>query len=40
MAVEIKTVESRKDLKRFVKLPFRLYKGNEMWVPELIMEPL
>jgi len=40
MAVEIKTVESRKDLKRFVKLPFRLYKGNEMWVPELIMDDL
>src|SRR3954449_4864455 len=38
MAVEIRPVRSRKDLMRFIKLPFRLYKGQPNWVPPLISE--
>src|SRR3954454_12226939 len=38
MAVEIRPVQSRKDLMRFIKLPFRLYKGQPNWVPPLLYE--
>ena len=38
MAVEIRPVESRRDLKRFVKLPMRLYRNEPRWVTPLIME--
>jgi GNAT superfamily N-acetyltransferase len=40
MALEIRPVRSRGDLKRFIKLPFRLYKGEQNWVPPLIYERL
>jgi ribosomal protein S18 acetylase RimI-like enzyme len=35
MSVEIRIVETKKDLKTFVKLPFGIYKGNDYWVPPL-----
>jgi GNAT superfamily N-acetyltransferase len=38
MAVEIRPVRTRQDLMRFIKLPFRLYKGQPNWVPPLIYE--
>src|SRR5689334_24306697 len=38
MAVEIRPVRSRKDLMRFIKLPFGLYKDQPNWVPPLIYE--
>jgi GNAT superfamily N-acetyltransferase len=38
MAVEIRPVRSRQDLMRFIKLPFRLYKGQPNWVPPLVYE--
>ena len=38
MAVDIRPVSSRQDLKRFIKLPFRLYKDEPNWVPPLIYE--
>jgi GNAT superfamily N-acetyltransferase len=38
MALEIRPVRSRADLNRFVKLPFRLYKGRPNWVPPLVYE--
>ena len=40
MGIEIKSVKNKKDLKTFVKFPFALYKGNEMWVPELIQDDM
>jgi len=40
MSVDIKTVESKKDLKEFVRLPYKLYKGNRFWIPLLIMDEL
>lgn len=36
--VEVRAVGSRKDLDRFIKLPWRLYRGAERWVPPLISE--
>ena len=33
--IEIKKVNSRKDLKKFVDFPFQLFKGNPFWCPPL-----
>ena len=35
MSVEIRPVESRKDLKRYVQFPLDLYKDNEFYVPTI-----
>src|SRR5918996_693048 len=37
-AIDVKPVRSRADLKRFIKLPWRIYRNAENWVPPLIME--
>ena len=37
-AIEVKPVRSRGDLKRFIKLPWRIYRNAENWVPPLMME--
>lgn len=34
----IRPVEGRRDLKRFVKVPFRVHRGSPLWVPPLITE--
>ena len=36
MAVEIKEVTNKRDLKNFVRFPFSLYKDNKFWIPPLI----
>ena len=36
--VEIKEVKSKKDIYKFVKFPFRLYKDSPHWVPPIISE--
>lgn len=33
--IELKKVETKKDLKAFVRFPYELYKGNAYWVPPL-----
>lgn len=38
--IEIVEVKSKADLKRFVKLPWRIYAGDPNWVPPLIVERL
>jgi GNAT superfamily N-acetyltransferase len=38
MAVEVKKVKTRRDMKAFVKLPFSLYRGNTCWVPPLVSD--
>jgi GNAT superfamily N-acetyltransferase len=38
--VEIRSVRSRRDLKRFVKVPFHLHRDHPQWVPPLIYERL
>lgn len=35
MAITLKTVSSRSDLKKFIRFPFKLYKNCENWVPAL-----
>jgi hypothetical protein len=37
-SVEIRPVRSRRDLKRFVKVPFHLHHEHPQWVPPLIYE--
>jgi GNAT superfamily N-acetyltransferase len=38
--IEIQSVGSRRDLKAFVKFPWRIYRGDPNWVPPLISERL
>ncbi len=38
--IQIKKVENKADLKRFVKFPFSLYKGSEYWVPPIIKDEM
>jgi GNAT superfamily N-acetyltransferase len=40
MAVQIKEVLSRRDLRRFVRFPYKLYANNLYWVPPLRMDEL
>ena len=36
MSIEIREVNSRKELKQFVCFPFKLYQNSKYWVPSLI----
>ena len=36
--VVVRRVESKKDLKKFVKVPFHVHRDHPEWVPPLIME--
>ena len=38
MGVEVRPVASKRDLRRFIKLPWRLYRNEPHWVPPLISE--
>jgi GNAT superfamily N-acetyltransferase len=38
MAVDIKRVTTKQDLRKFIMLPFKIYKGNPFWIPPLIMD--
>jgi len=38
--IEVKEVLSKKDIKKFVKFPFSLYKNSKSWVPPIISEEL
>ncbi|MEN8154663.1 MAG: hypothetical protein ABFR75_11640 [Acidobacteriota bacterium] len=40
MSITIKIVETKKDLKKFVKFPFKIFKGNKYWVPQLIFDEM
>ena len=40
MSIEIRPVESRRQLKAFIKIPFRLFADNPFWVPPLIMDEM
>jgi len=37
-AVQIKKVETKKDLQEFILFPWKVYQGNPYWVPPLIMD--
>ncbi len=36
--INIKVVESKKDLKKFLKFPWKVYRDNSYWVPPLMKE--
>ncbi len=38
MAIEIREVRSKRELRLFVTYPFRIYKGNPFWIPPLLMD--
>lgn len=38
MAVRIEQVEGKKDLEEFLKLPWRIYRGDPNWVPPLLRQ--
>ena len=40
MSITIKEMKSKRDLKRFIKFPFSLYKDNDFWVPPLFMDEI
>lgn len=40
MGLTVRRVSSRSELKQFVKFPFKLYQGNDHWVPPLIRDEL
>ena len=40
MSIVLKEVITRKDLKKFVKFPYTLYKNNQYWAPPLIKDEL
>jgi hypothetical protein len=37
-SIRIEKVETKKDLKRFIFFPWKVYQGNHYWVPPLIMD--
>lgn len=40
MAIVLREVNSKSELKKFIKFPFSLYKGNDFWVPPLIFDEI
>ncbi len=38
MTIQIKPVETKKEFKEFIKLPWRIYKNDKNWVPPLISD--
>ncbi len=40
MAVLVKEVRNKCDIKKFVKFPFKVYKGNRYWVPPIIKDEI
>jgi GNAT superfamily N-acetyltransferase len=36
--LEIRPVSSRRDLSRFIRLPWRIYRNHQLWVPPLVYE--
>ncbi|MFH1943961.1 MAG: N-acetyltransferase [bacterium] len=38
MAFSIQPVQNRKDLRAFIRLPYKLYRDDSIWVPPLLLE--
>ncbi len=36
--ITVKEISTKKELKKFVKFPFKLYKNNKYWVPPIIKD--
>lgn len=37
-AIEIRKVETKRDLKKFINFPFSIYRGNPYWVPPIVFD--
>jgi GNAT superfamily N-acetyltransferase len=40
VSVSVREVTSSRDLRRFIRFPFRLYRGNRYWIPPLLLDEL
>jgi len=40
MEIIIKEVSNKRDLKKFISFPYKLYAGNKYWIPPLISEEM
>ena len=40
MSIAVSVVESKAELKKFIRFPEVLYRGNPYWVPPLIRDEL
>jgi len=40
MSIEIRVVENKSEMKTFVKVPYKVFKGNSNWVPQLIRDEM
>lgn len=38
--ITVKEIHTKKELKQFIKFPFKLYKGSKYWVPPIIKQEL
>ncbi len=38
MSIQIKEIQNKKNLKKFVLFPYKLYKKNQYWIPHLIKD--
>jgi len=38
--IEVREIEGKKELKAFVRFPFRVYRGNPYWVPPLLSDDM
>ena len=38
--IEIKTASSKKEIKKFLKFAWKIYEGDENWVPPLIYDKM
>jgi hypothetical protein len=38
MRIQIKQVETRKELRDFIRYPFKIYEGNPNWLPPIMMD--
>jgi hypothetical protein len=38
MKIDVRPVQSKRDVLKFIKFPWKVYKGNDYWVPPLISE--
>lgn len=40
MSITVKPAQTKSEIRKFVKVPFAIYKGNPYWIPPLIMDDI
>ena len=38
MQIEVKPVQSKKEMNAFIRFPYKLYRNNPCWIPQLLMQ--